>query len=79
MSDLYKTVYAIFEAECGEFSLDRPGAIPFADWIAERKREYLEQFPERARNQSVDGYFYTMELNRFFEWVAETRRPGPRS
>ena len=74
MSDLYKTVYAIFEAECGTFSLDRPGALPFAEWIAERKREYLEAFPSRAKNQNAEGHFYTMELNRFFEWVVETRR-----
>jgi len=73
MSDrLSATVYDIYEAECG--SPDRPGAVLFAEWIAARKREYLSQFPQRAKNQGPDGYFYSMELNRFFEWVVETRR-----
>ena len=56
-------------------TIDNPRVVSREEWIAARKREYLSQFPQRAKNQGPDGYFYSMELNRFFEWVVETRRP----
>ena len=67
---MYTTPYNVYEAECGTYNPGNPPAIPFSVWMADRKSEYLAEFPDRAKNQ-IDGHFYSSEITRFFNWISE--------
>jgi len=69
----YTTPYDVFEQECGAFP-DTQSEMPFSVWMSQRKTDYLAEFPEAAQNQ-IDGHFVTIELERFFRWISDRRKP----